>query len=199
MRRIIIIGLFLLTPLSLIGQNTFKYEIRANGGLRVGTDKVTIDSVIKSGTTIKFYDGSAELRPNTRRDTSVFFVFGMGSGQANDTALFNDNAKAGSWKNLTTDTLVVTNLWGVIETGSGSSTIAVQVSWADTLNAVVPTNLNSSAYTITSTTVGNTDTSFANTKIPPNAIVKGVISGVSAGNRPKYLQFQISGYRIPKY
>jgi len=113
--------------------------------------------------------------------------------------LFNDNAKAGSWKNLSTDTLVVTNLWGVIETGSGTSTIAVQVSWSDTLNAVVPTNLNSSAYTVTSTTVGNSDTSFANTKIPPNAIVKGVISGVSAGNRPKYLQFQITGYRIPTY
>jgi len=95
--------------------------------------------------------------------------------------------------------LVVVSLWGILDSALVDASVTVQISWADTLNAVIPTNLNSSAFTIDNESVGNTDTSFANTKIPPNAIVKGTIDTVTVGAKPKYLQFQIDVYKIPTY
>lgn len=132
-------------------------------------------------------------------DTITHITFGLGSGQTADTAAFAANAKCGSWKNNSSDTLVVASLWGIIDSALVDASVTVQVSWADTLNAVIPTNLNSSPFTIDNEAVGNTDTSFANTKIPPGAIVKGTIGAVTLGAKPCYLQFQIDCYRISKY
>jgi hypothetical protein len=61
MKRIIIITLLVLGSLSLFGQKNYKYQIKANGGLSVGTGKVKLDSIAKSGTNIKFYNGSTQL------------------------------------------------------------------------------------------------------------------------------------------
>lgn len=132
-------------------------------------------------------------------DTSTHITFALGSGQTADTAVFAANAKCGSWKNNSSDTLAVASLWGIIDSALVDASVTVQISWADTLNAAIPTNLNSSPFTIDNEAVGNTDTSFANFKIPPGAIVKGTVGAVTLGAKPCYLQFQIDCYRIPKY
>lgn len=66
MKKIILVITCLLS-LSVFGQvNEFKFgfPLRANGGLNVGTDKVQLDSIVRDGTTIKFYTGVTELLPN---------------------------------------------------------------------------------------------------------------------------------------
>ena len=141
------------------------------------------------------------LRPTVRllADTIPIFVFGLGSGVAADTAVFNDNAIAGAFYNAGSDTLNITSLMGVLAEGSGTETIAVQVSWHATFKSGSATNLNSSALTINSITTGTSDTSFDNEKIPPGVFVWCTLSGTSAGNRPSLLILTMSGYKIPKY
>ena len=67
MKKIILGVITCLLSLSVFGQvNEFKFgfPLRANGGLNVGTDKVQLDSIVRDGTTIKFYTGVTELLPN---------------------------------------------------------------------------------------------------------------------------------------
>ena len=169
---------------------------------------LSADSISTDGTTFLVFDGATQLSPNIPAsgqgelgiysrlltDTIPIFVFGLGSGQAGDTAVFNDNAIAGAFWNNESDTLVITSLMGVLAAGSGTETIDVQVSWHTNLKDGSATNLNSSAYTITSITAGDEDTSFANAEIPPKQWVWCTISGTSAGNRPSMLILTLSGY-----
>lgn len=265
MKKIFIIIIATLFSLSLFGQNKFNYEIQAKGGLSIGDGQVKIDSIVKFGSTIKFFslgvelsvgsssgdfgdanititgttttgslqvgdpdshtiatidsivrvgntfqifDGNTQLDPDLtdagstdlgiwakmQADTVPIFVFGLGSGQSGDTAVFNDNAIAGAFWHNESDTLVVTSLMGVLAEGTGTETIAVQVSWDDNFKDGTPTNLNTSAYTITSITSGDEDTAFDNAEIPPNKWVWCTISGTSAGNRPSMLVLTLSGY-----
>lgn len=129
-----------------------------------------------------------------RTDIKPLFVFGGGGGNAADTASFTTSTNYGAFFNKDSDTLVITSLKGVIQTGSGTSTIGVQVYWNDTLLVASATKLNASDYTVNSTTVGNEDTSFANSKIPPNVYVWMMSPTISAGNKPKLLSVTLSGY-----
>lgn len=132
-------------------------------------------------------------------DTIPLVTFGLGSDQTGDTAVFVDNALAGSFYNEGSDTLVITQLMGIITSGTGTETVSVQVSWHATFKSGSATNLNAAALAITSITTGTADVSFANAKIPPDVFVWCTISGVSAGNRPQYLNVTLSGYKIPTY
>jgi len=55
----------MLAAIGTYGQNKFKYQVQALGGLSIGNtaDTAKIDSIIKSGTAIKFYRGSKLLDP----------------------------------------------------------------------------------------------------------------------------------------
>ena len=130
-----------------------------------------------------------------KADTIPIFVFGLGSGQTADTAVFNDNAIAGAFYNAGSDTLMITSLRGVLAEGTGTETIGVQVSWHATFKSGSATNLNASAYTVTSITTGDEDTSFAASTIPPGVWVWCTLSGTSAGNRPSLLILTMSGYK----
>ena len=132
-------------------------------------------------------------------DTIPLVTFGLGSGQTGDTAVFVNGALGGSFYNEGSDTLVITQLMGVLVAGVGTETVSVQISWSDTLKAIVPVNLNAAALAITSHTVGTSDVSFPNPKIPPNKHVWCAISGVSLANKPTFLSVTLSGYKIPKY
>jgi hypothetical protein len=194
-----------------IASPTFTGTVTA-GILKVGDAAsntiLSADSISTDGTTFLVFDGATQLSPNIPAsgqgelgiysrlltDTIPIFVFGLGSGQAGDTAVFNDNAIAGAFWNNESDTLVITSLMGVLAAGSGTETIDVQVSWHTNLKDGSATNLNSSAYTITSITAGDEDTSFANAEIPPKQWVWCTISGTSAGNRPSMLILTLSGY-----
>lgn len=174
---------------------------------------LNIDSIVRVGNTFQIFDGNTQLDPDftdagstdlgiwakMQADTVPIFVFGLGSGQSGDTAVFNDNALAGAFYNAGSDTLVVTQLMGILAEGSGTETVSVQVSWHATFKSGSATNLNAAALAITSITTGTADVSFANAKIPPNVFVWCTISGVSLGNKPSFLSLTISGYKIPTY
>jgi len=128
-------------------------------------------------------------------DTIPLFVFGLGSGVAADTAVFNANAIAGAFYNAGSDTLMITSLRGVLAEGSGTESVSVQVSWHATFKSGSAVNLNSSALAITSITTGDVDVSFANSMIPPGVFVWCTLSGVSAGNKPSLLILTLSGYK----
>jgi hypothetical protein len=132
-------------------------------------------------------------------DTIPLITFGLGSGQMSDTLVFNNSALAGSFYNSGSDTLVITQLIGVLAEGSGTETVSVQVSWHATFKSGSATNLNASPLAITSITTGTSDVSFPNYKIPPGVFVWSTISGVSAGNRPSYLSVTLLGHKKPKY
>jgi hypothetical protein len=129
-------------------------------------------------------------------DTTLFKTFEWGSGLIKDTADFYNGAIK-SFYNAGSDTLVATSLLGVMAEGAGTESVGVQVSWHTTLKSGSATNLNASAFTITSTTTGNEDVSFANAKIPPANFVWATLSGITSGNKPSYLGVNLSGYRIP--
>lgn len=166
-----------------------------------------LDSITKSGTTIKFYDGATELEPNISIDTvaletivqllsdsAVVIPFLMGSGQAGDTALFNDGAICGSFYNYK-DTLVAVYFNGVMSAGTGTETMTIDIKWHATFQDGSAVELNSTPLTVTSLTTGTTDASFNNSIIPPGVRVWGIVAGISAGNRPSYFEGSLVCYR----
>lgn len=129
-------------------------------------------------------------------DTTLFKTFEFGSGLIKDTADFYNGAIK-SFYNAGSDTLAVTSLLGVMAEGAGTESVGIQVSWHTTLKSGSATNLNASAYTVTSLTTGDEDIAFANAKIPPENFVWATLSGITSGNKPSYLAVNLSGYRIP--
>lgn len=132
-------------------------------------------------------------------DTIPLATFGAGTGLIADTALFNNNVLIGTFYNEGSDTLVITQLMGVMKEGTGTETISVQISWHATMLSGSATSLNAAALAITSLTTGTADVSFANAKIPPNVFVWGILSGASKDNKPTFLSVTLSGYKIPGY
>lgn len=132
-------------------------------------------------------------------DTVPIATFGAGTGLIADTALFNNGVLIGSFYNEGSDTLVITQLMGVMKEGTGTETISVQFSWHATFLSGSATSLNAAALAITSLTTGTSDVSFANSKIPPNVFVWGILSGASKDNKPTFLSVTLSGYKIPGY
>ena len=185
--------------LTLTGDDKLTFETNGNASysLPAGGGNLMLQSAIQD----MISDSLDAVRADVRllADTIPIFVFGLGSGVAADTAVFKDNAIAGVFYNSGSDTLKITSLMGVLAEGSGTETIAVQVSWHATFKSGSATNLNSSALTVNSITTGTSDTSFANDKIPPGVFVWCTLSGTSAGNKPSLLILTMSGYRIPKY
>ena len=132
---------------------------------------------------------------NKDSDTGPLFIFGLGSGHISDTALFNNGRIAGAFYNSGSDTLYVTELRGVLVEGTGTETIAVQVSWDVNMKDETPTNLDTAALTVTSMTTGTSDTTFDNNGIPPGVWVWCTLSGASANNKPTMLSLTMTGYR----
>jgi hypothetical protein len=132
-------------------------------------------------------------------DTIPLVTFGAGAGLIADTALFNNGVLIGCFYNDGSDTLVITKLMGILKEGTGTETIAVQISWHSTMLSGSAVSLNSSPLAITSITTGTADVSFANAKIPPKKFVWGILSGASKDNKPTFLNVTLSGYKIPTY
>lgn len=127
-------------------------------------------------------------------DTTIIYSFGLGAGNAGDTAVFIDDAIIGAFYNDGSDTIVVTSLLGVIETGSGSSTIDVQGYFNDTLLTTYADIINTSALTVTSTTTGDVTTTFTNDEIPPGMWIWCVIDA-TVGSRPSLLSLSMIGHK----
>jgi hypothetical protein len=130
-------------------------------------------------------------------DTIDLVVFARGGGLTADTAQFNDNSIIGSWRHDGSDTLYITKVNAVLAAGTGTETVDIQVSWHATFLSGSATDLFSSAETVTDVEgTGDEFTSFADNVIPPGVRVWCMISGVSSGNRPSYLELTIYGYKV---
>lgn len=123
-------------------------------------------------------------------DTIPIFVFGAGVGNAGDTLAFDTDNFYGVFYNVK-DTIVVTEIRGVLQGSSPS--VAVQVSWHATLGSGSATNLNTAAPTLTSTTTGDSDTSFDNNEIPPNVFIWCKTPTVTT--KPTMMILTLIGYR----
>lgn len=203
-RGLILIALIILS-VGLFGQNKFKYEIQATGGISVGGgggDTVKIDSVTFSEHKLKFYRGQSELSTigtgiqirtiaSMQADTVPLFVFGAGAGITRDTACFRTSAIYGAFFNTGSDTIVVTEMRNVLQGSSPSLT--VDVMWHTTLGSGSAVHLNSTPPTVTSITTGDVDTTFDNAIIPPNVWVWCRTPTITT--QPTYFSNTLSGFK----
>lgn len=161
-----------------------QYNLPSGGG------NLTIQSQVQA-----WIADSLDVLRTADSDTIPLFVFGLGSGHSSDTAVFNNGRLAGAFYNSGSDTLYVTELRGVLVEGTGTETIDVQVSWDVNMKDATPTNLNTTALTVTNMTTGTVDTSFDNNGIPPGMWIWCTLSGASANNKPTMLTLTMTGYR----
>jgi hypothetical protein len=145
----------------------------------------------------KYIDRFSNIRMLS--DTLMLATFPGGGGNANDTATFTTSTIYGAFFNKGSDTLNVTELRAVMGHGIGVDTLDIQVQWHTTLKSGSAVKLNTNALPINSITVGTTDTSFANAKIPPNVWVWATTPAVITGRKPTLLLIQLSGYKTPNY
>lgn len=106
MRKLVFFIILILISFSLSAQNTFKYEIRANGGLRIGgISKIKIDSISYQNGRLRFYNGSTQLI----LDAPSGMIYPSGSGIP--------TINNGSW-----GTTIVNNsaYWNAAEPGLGN-------------------------------------------------------------------------------
>jgi hypothetical protein len=136
--------------------------------------------------------------------TRSVMTFGGGGGNAGDTTLFTTSSLYGSayWGgslSFHVDSMIVSMVHGL-----GLDTLGVQISWSDTLKAVVPTNLNTAALPIgrvagvnKALTVGQVDAAFDNAIIPPGKMVWCTTPYVPAAalkRKPTYLSVTLIGH-----
>ena len=98
----------------------------------------------------------------------------------------------GSFYNDGSDTLVVTSMTAVLQGTSPS--VAVDVQWHATFNSGSAVHLNTTPPTITSTTTGDSDTTFDNAQIPPGVWVWMETPTVTTP--ATYISVSLSGYRL---
>ncbi len=145
------------------------------------------------------YFTESEIR-KADSDTIPIFVFGAGSGGLeSDTALFTATNIYGAFYN-DKDTIIATSLRAVLIAGTtplGTDTLAIQVFWNDTINAVfAPTaRLNTNYLPVTSTTLGTEDTSFNTSIIPPGVWVFCKSTAGTTGRKPKALYVTLYGFK----
>jgi hypothetical protein len=145
--------------------------------------------------TTKFVDDAvttAAARMNA--DTVTLYTWNIGIGAAGDTAAFRTftthSYTYGSFFNAGSDTLVITQLLGKVNSGGS---VAIQVSWHATDESGSATNLNTSAFTVTSSTTGNSDTAFDNAEIPPGVWVW--LTTPTVTTQPRKLRVSLIGYK----
>lgn len=98
----------------------------------------------------------------------------------------------GSFYNGGSDTLVVTEMIAVLQGSSPS--VAVDIEWHATFASGSAVGLNTTPPTITSTTTGDSDTSFDNDQIPPGVFVWCKTPTVTT--EPTYMSVTLLGYRL---
>jgi hypothetical protein len=194
--------------------DTADFHTGGSGGsiTLVGNDAITLTTTgatsvtLPTSGTLLTTTGAENLQDLTdiKSDSSILITFGAGAGLTADTALFQNNVLIGAFYNTTTDTLVVTKMVSVMYSGTGTETIAVQISWDANFIDGTPTNLGGSAFVIAGAEAleggaGEIDDTFSNTKIPPNNWVWGRLSGASKDNKPTFLNVTLVAYRIANH
>jgi hypothetical protein len=163
-------------------------EIKSSATVwKAGTDTLALKSLVKK-----------------YADVQTHFTFGYGSGNAGDTISLSSTGIYGSFyhggnKTFHADSMVVSMIHG-----AGLDTLGVQISWSDTLKAVVPTKINTTTLAVgrisgtnVSLTVGQVDATFDNHEIPPGKMVWMSFPYVPADalkRKPTYVSVSLVGH-----
>lgn len=169
------------------------------------TDLDTTGAAGKTATTSKLWfdpsDGKVkvatdqnvgtEAQVRMSADTVMLYSAQIGIGMATDTALFRQSYKYPSFKVDGTDTLVITKIIGTVQ--GSSPDVDVKLYFDANQYDATPTEVNSTALTVTSTTTGSETTTIANPKIPPGTHLWMGLTETTA--QPTVLSVQAYGYR----
>lgn len=138
--------------------------------------------------------GYTEAQTRLSADTVVLYSTSLGRNIITDTAYFRPTYEYPALYVDGTDTLYVTKIIGVVQ-GSSPSVALKMVFDVNHLDGT-PTEINSSALTITSTTAGTSTTTIANPKVPPGVWMWPDVTAVAT--QPYMLTLNVFGYRIKK-
>jgi hypothetical protein len=133
----------------LLAADTAYMHTRLDSTINALKDTIPISTVLDINLTTDTVADLSEVRlRQAYADSRSVMAFGAGGGNAGDTTLFTTSTLYGSpyWggtKSFHVDTMLVSMVHGL-----GLDTIDVQISWSDTLKAVVPTKLNTAALPI---------------------------------------------------
>jgi hypothetical protein len=128
-------------------------------------------------------------------------AFAVGSGDPADTTLLSTTrlyspVDWGGAHAFVVDSMIVRMTHGI-----GLDTIGVEISWSDTLNAVVPVKLNTTNLAVgriggvnRALTVGQVDASFNNATIPSHKVIKMKLSAIIAGRKPTMVLVTLIGH-----
>jgi hypothetical protein len=212
MRKIFItVGLCLLSLFSVVSGQEWKDYMtpRQNGILDIKAGIIISRVIFKGGYPIKSDSANwllvdvqgkilkypvSNFRLKADYDT-VPYAFRVGTGLSADTTSFSSSSIYGSF--LTTDTMIVTGLNGVMVHGKGNDTLGIQIQWDDSLGAADAIKLRSATIALgrpTGVTTGASYTSFTNSKIPPRVRVWMTIPTIVTAKKPTYLEVTLKYY-----
>jgi hypothetical protein len=127
--------------------------------------------------------------------------FGTGSGDAADTTGLSTGriyspVYWGGNHDFHVDSMIVSMMHGI-----GLDTIGIEISFSDTLNAVLPTKLNTTNLAVgrvtgvnKALTVGQVDASFNNAVISKHSIVKMKLGSITVGRKPTLVAVTLVGH-----
>lgn len=145
------------------------------------------DTILLIGTKADIADLQAQLD-----DTATFYlqaVFGLGSGQTADTASFAADAFCGSFKNWTGDTITVDSINAVML--GTTPDIDIQFFISTSLSDGSADELRTTDFNVTSTTTGDTFSSFDGTAdVLPGQRLWCKVTAVAT--EPTYLEITVS-------
>jgi hypothetical protein len=189
----------------LLAADTTYMHTRLDSTINVLKDTIPISTVLDINLNTDSVADLSEVRlRQAYADSRSVMTFGAGGGNAGDTTVFTTSTIYGSpyWggtKSFHVDTMLVSMVHGL-----GLDTLDVQISFSDTLKAVVPTKLNTAALPIgraagvnKALTVGQVDAAFDNAVIPPGKIVYCTTPYVPAAalkRKPTYLSVTLIGH-----
>jgi hypothetical protein len=130
MKRILLITFYLLLGAVLFGQNDYRYQVRAFGGLSVGGNygtkyyPVKIDSITSNGTDIKFYSNGAILEATPGAGSASWGnITGLLSSQTDLSTALGLKANANNAAFTGTTTGITAGMVGAMSTSHAANAI----------------------------------------------------------------------------
>ena len=191
-KLLFIIGLSI--PIALFGQ----------GVVESALDTLDFGTVADDGTGETLREGAIGLNANDvlfaqyidtlltdtiSLDSTYSWTFVIGQGLSGDTVFAEDDALIGSIAHLYGDSIQIYAINGVLK--GSSPTLDVEIGWHSTLESGSATLLNATPFTITSTTTGDTYTSFNNSVINRGERLYIKVDDATVGSKPTYFEMTI--------
>lgn len=156
------------------------------------TDTTGVNKSIASNYDIDTIQGNIDDLQDQLNDTAIFYlqaIFGLGSGQTIDTASFAADAYCGSFRNWTGDTITIDSINAVML--GTTPDVDIQFFISTSISDGSAGELRTTDFNITSTTTGNTFTSFNGTiDVLPGQRIWCKVTAVAT--KPNYLEITVS-------